>query len=1434
MPENIRATSDENLIAFAKNIATTYGKMGLLAKRLVTQVVTSTNNIDAVNRVISKVGQLDPESKKLFGNYFVGENLENLEMATRAPAILAAAYEYISEHRDDSDEMRERFARIGAHVDTLSANFANTGGMVVNGGEWPLVDTNNIADAYTGLLRTFAARRADVERSGDNAKVDEFNKNLDFLTTVISEYDGQWGLAALNPEHADKLDDRWNDLWDALNRAELTPELKEKLHKWGFADAKGNEIPQFKKNGKLDKSGRLAAIIDLTRHDVAKRHAARVKERIDEDELAAELNEAIEFKLYNMAVADRIVNDATANPEQFNDPEFRANLLDELSRDGAVISDAGYNAQVDADVNTTAGWAARVKSKLGTAADKVGNFFGNIFHPIKRVDRLANVRMTGGAADKRAKRIEFFTRILKGFASAFIASALITTIATAAAATAGISLAASMAVIGMVTAIGMGAVQVARWRRAQQKANKPTDIHAFLSDKRLVASLGVSAIAVVAMCFGAAGMATAATSLGYGALAFGGAKNTIETFRDARRSNMSVAESLAWAIANAGAVIAGGLTGRMAANAGINYYNEQNPENTLFQNATDRTIEHTTEHTETRSEYTQNALDNAERIAKMWYRNNPEILQQRVDAINAYNAEYGTNIDPYRAIMINGDAGGQTFDNMRLHVNNSHIDPNINDVYSHGHHRVLTDAWGRAYDFSPDELRAAAHLFNADGSVNPDGMNTVARLDSYIGERNTVGYMPGRGVHTDNYLPQNDIVRGAESSPNARVYSTYSDGTPATVENTYTTTETTYENVTDYSRANGDGMAMFGNYNPRVENPELRNRIGAVDNYPFNPLRPSDRRKPIEPIIKPTDDERGGDIDVFPPVVVRRPDLPVKRQKPELPAEREKPELPVKPGGDVDIFKPVPIEKPVPKPVVVPILDDDEPEDKIFAITRAQGKAWKDLHTNMERVLNKMKKSGDNPRKMRELDVQRKDILHDIEQLRNDLGHESDEVIDIAADQAIWRENLKQKLIELDNIMQKRPTESKGKYAMKDWELNVAKVQNNIADLREKLGDAADESRLYYPMPVPGIQAQKKAARRAEYESHRAEILETPLPKPTSRVKPTQDEIVEDAEFVPEFDLPEYESQFNDDVDLDISNHRVPKLDLGRFKKPKYDISDDEIRVIGGNDEFVPDLSKNTNEKPVSHVIHEKPRHNERGGLVAALRNAYNKIKKRISGREYFVPESLISIAENANLMHDPVATINGVPIHLVDLTGNNTPITQNKDRAVAVVDIRGLRIPFYLSNGDEGGKAGHWTPLQSLFRDGKWMSFMFIDNKLLHIQALSMIADALDNKLGDIRNYRDIELTAEYQASGKDGFVGGADAIEHVNPETVFRLINGARYENVNNHMIFGTYSDSRVSAEASWLQEYLDENGLPSDVIVEENMNLLQRWRARRKSRH
>jgi len=1433
--QNRHMTTDDNLIAFAKNIAQTYGKMGLLSKRLVANAAAMTNNIDAVNKVISRVGQLDPESKKVFGNYFVGNDLEHLDMATRAPAFLAAAYEYISEHRNDSDEMRARFDRIGAHVDRLSADFANSGGMVVNTDGWPLVDTNNIADAYEGLLHTFAARRADVEQLGDNTKVDEYNQNLDLLKTVISEYDHNWGLSNLHSEHAGKLDERWNDLWDALNRAELTPELKEKLHRWGFTDAKGNEIPQFNKNGKLDKAGRLAAIIDLTRHDIAKQHAARVNERIDEDALAHELNEAIEFKLYNMAVADKVataakVTEMRAQDPDYepdyqpeidmdrlnNDPDYRAYVLDELSEYGATISDTGYNAQVDADVNATAGWVARVKSKLGGAAENVGGFFERVFHPISRVDRLANVRLTGNMVDKRAKRIEFFKRILKGFASAFVASAIITTVATAAAATAGISLAVSMAAIGMMTAIGMGVVQVMRWRKAQQQAGRPTDIRALLADKRLVASLGVSAIAVIAMCFGAAGMAKAAVVLGYGAMALGGGKNAIETYRDAR-NKMSIAESLAWAIANAGAVIAGGLMGRMTANAAIDAYNERNPENTLFQNkhahTETREVTDTREVTEMRHELTPEAEAYAKRTVEMWYRDNPDLLQQRIDGINEYNATHGTDYNPYRVLLANGHAGGLTADNMLLHVENSHLDPNIHDIHSHGIHKSMTDAWGAPRGISHQMLDDAGRgLFNPDGTPTDAGMNAIGKVEPYIYEHGQIGPVHGVGnpssadhVFHDKYFPDND----------PRGWTTYGDGKPAYIDNEYTHPETFTRteniNVVDYSRAHGDGMAMFGNYNrPAYSTP--RDRIGSSDSYPFNPLRPGDRRPPREPIIdEPDDDDVYDDTGVLPPAVIEKPGYPVHVPRPGVPAERPNDVYPpihvprpgtlVKRPGD-DSFKPVVVDKPgLPDrgnngPAdIVRIGDDDEITDKIFAIKLSDARAWQSLHKKLETKTKKRDKAK-SAADRKKYNIEITDINYDIHQLRNKLGHADFADIDLAATQAIKRAELEQRLIELGNLMHKEPSPQQGKFKHKDWELNIEKAKNRIAQLRDELGAAAYNMNLYFPEPVPGVQKQKEIERFNDWQrKHPDAQINVVKNKPKPQ---RQGPDITDVEPIEEIDS----------LDEHIDTEREP-IDV----QSKLPTMDQLLDRMSNTDKMVGELRVPEPQKP----DFERPDHKERGGFAKALRRAYDKVKQHVMGRKYFVPDALADLAMRGNITNEPIANIRGVPVYLVDLNGDNTPVTQNDNRAMVVVDINGLRMPFYLANGNEGRRAGYWRPLPELYRDGKWISHAFDDNGLNNIPELFAIANALNTNIGDVRNYRDTELTAEYNAAGNDGFVGGADAVEHLDPEYAFELVKNAKYQDADNHEIFGTYNDSALRvAEPGWLRQYMA--GLSSSDYVDE----------------
>ena len=144
----IRAnTSDQNLVRLAHRIAVAYGddKVHLLSSREVEQV--KTGNVDIALKVLSKVPQMSAGQRLDFCDLFIGEDMSGLDFAT--PAILGDAYRAISDRvYNGESEQQERLDKLAARIDDLSADFANSGGMVVSQNEWPLVDTNNVADVY--------------------------------------------------------------------------------------------------------------------------------------------------------------------------------------------------------------------------------------------------------------------------------------------------------------------------------------------------------------------------------------------------------------------------------------------------------------------------------------------------------------------------------------------------------------------------------------------------------------------------------------------------------------------------------------------------------------------------------------------------------------------------------------------------------------------------------------------------------------------------------------------------------------------------------------------------------------------------------------------------------------------------------------------------------------------------------------------------------------------------------------------------------------------------------------------------------------------------------------------------------------------------------------------------------------------------------------
>ena len=1287
-------TSDENTLLFIKNIARVYNEMGLLSDAQKTQV-DGMDNVTAANRIIGKVKEMSREQTLEFSDRFIGNDLTNFNGAT--PAILAEAYRAVFAKAKTDETQKQRLQKIAQHIDNMSADCANTGGLVVNS---TVVDTTNIADVYPGFVDMIHARMGDLEKEKDEKKiadkraemaglgvglndsnVNQMNKNLEMLGEIIDEYDDMWGLKNISSKNAFRLEKRWKSITDALAHAELSEETKKLISKYRFLDAQGNVIPQFKsrnranrieainyaKRHKIIKDGRLASVIELARHDVAKRHVGRIDEKIDADALEAELNTEIVLKLYNMAVADKLVTDAISNPETFVATENPDEIVQSLSVNGGEISNDSYLAMLRSQTNATGGWADRIKAKSGSAGDYLGDgFFDRVFDSIDRVDDMANLRLTKVQVDANKTRAELFKGILKGFASAFIASAIITTIATAAAATAGISVAASLAMVGFIIALGRGIAQVHRWRKQQEKEGRLTAdstprevINALLRDKQLITSLGVSAIAVIAICFGAAGMADAAMALGYGALALGGAKNMFDAYHKAQDANMSVVESLAWAIATAGAIAAGGVTGRAAAQAGTGWVNEHFQNNRIFQR-----VEHTTEqhevtkeveHSKMVTDYPEEAVPRAETAIKNWYADNPELLQQRIDAIESYNAEHGTDINPYRALRVMSLAGS---------------DPN---------HLSYTDEWAVQHGYTPEQINAMANIFEPGSAVmnNPEGMELVQHFD--LTRLDAQGHIGGVDGHV---LQPRDV------------YSDLGD-MPTQHTETWTETETHTETVDTTTRTPVDagGMAMFGTITLRDRLKRLRRRVGAhLDTLKEGKLKHN--QTVLQPVLESEPEQHTEPELTQKPENISEPEPVIETvSEPEPTSELKPDQLPVLEPVFEPELEPEPVQEPVIKPEVVT-------KKPIVWLNRSQYKSWQDMNERLKTVRER-RKANPSPSKAAELRAQEEDLNRRINYLRNQLGHATIEEIELGVEKAKDRELLDLYRAQLKNLIARKP-DSARQSIIDDWKRRKAALESQIKEKEDSLM----KCEFYYPNPVKGVQAQKQEEREAQ---------------------------------------------------------RVASINVGEILKKRDEAKEERARQFRIAERKVPDATlPNT--------------------FDSVLERAHQKTIIQTVDSEYIVPKSLQILAENKDVANQKVGKYHDFPVKFVDITHSENPIGNNDGTPIVAVDIAGIRLLFALSTGmnpDIPAAPGCWYPVSRISnKDGKFnMSFHVQDRHAKLQDALLEIADLLNTKVGDVRNWKDKKLTQEYRSHGGDGFIGGCNVIPQTDFTNVFKALVNSVY---------------------------------------------------------
>lgn len=1336
MPEinihnNNRPMTDDNLIALAKNIARAYREIGVLTKREYRRAMDA-ENINAVQEVIADVPEMDEARRLRFCKSFVGNDTENFNGAT--PDILA--YAYIATRNDNS----EMFRALAAKIDEESANFAREG--VLNENDEKSISV--IADLYSGFKLALESRIADLDATRDADKIAQMKSNIAQLDATINAWDGMNGLNKPRPEDAEKLNARWSELNGVLGKIGLSAEAKEEVANVKFLDAENNELNQFLDDGGLDPEGRAAALLELARGDVARSHVARVDEDINAEELDLQLNAQFMKQLHN-AVKD------------------------------GVISDKDYNDILEKNADAVAGWVVRAKSKLGSAADKVRGFFGRVFRKNEEVDRLSNVRMAFEVVSVRQRRIELLKRILTGTLSGLVAGALITTIVTAAAATAGISRAASAAMIGVTTAIGIGVVQVVRWHRRQTAAGAPTDLRAFLADRRLLTSLGVSAVAVAAMLFGAGGMTATATALGYGALGAGGVKNGVEAFIDARKSyradgrRMSILEAAGWDVGNTLAVLGGGMLGRYLANMGINAFNNAHPENTTFQNAETRTIEHTTEHETFERHWDADAIRHHEEMMIKNHWETPASFAEKIDGL----MDAGLNRNEAVRYLL------------AWHDTTSH---NLGQGYFNG------------IGMGPDEVAALRGSINGNAiNITPESLDAFNKFNPHISETNTVGSIPNGPIRTD--LPANAAL-GPDGKfvPGKDFYSTYTEHNGAPYQDVkVVSTETTYENVTDYTRAQGDGMAAFGNYNPRDRKTTPRSRIGTwwnrVNNDRIVPVDRGhdDEPKPIVEPVVPVDEPR----EIIEPVVPV--DEPHETIEPVVPAgdtkdpvnfddiftapivedseQKTQPEnpfdfIPVNPivkeenrhNPDDEIFT-APIIEPEPVVKPEPVIADNG----ILAITRPQAKSWHDLHARLEKTQAKLEKSPHGA-KAAKLRAERSKLQYLINNLRNELGHYDDDTIERAAREALLREDLNRKAA----LVAAGPGANASKWDEIDWRGEIAKIDHKIDKKIEKWGAeiehnaAADKNEYVYPTPVPGVQRQKKNARGD---------IKLPSENEFLPAQP-RDEFVE---FVPV-------------MESENVAHKTTRAERRAARREQRQERKEQKRA-----QYRAGLAA-------------LPQKIERFGLFETLKRAFGKQKRNDwPGREYFVPKSLERLVENNDLTTEPITYIGDAPVRLVSLGKNDFPVTQNRDVPLVVVDVKNgddnIKIPFYLETGLNGNSrrpTGRWYPVSRLYADGESYS-----DSTFASEELDEIAAALNEKIGDIRNYIDQELTARRELAGGVGFVGGADAIQHVDPEPVMKTVSNSLIAS-RNRQPYGYNAAANgypayISAYGAWLLGHL-----------------------------
>ena len=750
------ASSDQNEFLMDKVKLKTFLDMKIINEELYNSGMA---NPAAAIESLNKIRPLNEEETTRFDEVMLDNVLEQGLLDLTPPSVLAEQYEKqqqkkaekqaAAENADVTEENR-KIAVLENRMMTLSENLYNKE-------ELFFADVTNTGDTYDGYLKiTDVLDKYVATPEQDTAKKQNLEKmlnaNRETLNAQIDEYDAGWNMENASPKRAEEIDRRYDEVSSMLDSVVIDDETLALTGNFKFVtngeveqpfvDKEGRKSSSWTQGATIDPESKLATVVRIAKQNALQSVIAD-NDKISQESLNREVSDQLGAALYSFSVGDKVVQGILEKPDAFTDKTQREEFLNDLrnAEKPVYLSETGFEAGVDASIDQSAAYASRLNKKLG----KDNQVAVKILEPLKDLDKRAADRTEDSKLTKREARITLAKRGLKNGVSAFLVSGAITVAATATATDASLT-AATMgmnkfagAAIGTTLAITAASRSIIKWRKQRKAEGKPRGLMSMLKDPRLATTLATTALGGAALGFAATGNPGVAMACGGAALAIGAGSSVVYTAKDARKMGLGKGEALGWGVVNAAITIGAGFGGRAAANFGIDLYNQHNPDNTVFQHQ-EKIGEHVESVTETRTHMVidygalnENAQDF---LQDNWYKDNPELLQSRIDALSAAGVE-----NPYHTLLVAHDAGLVAPDNMQMWDGST----------SNGNHTVLTHGWAEQNGVNPDSVDAIKNLFNNDGSVNADAVAAYKELAPHVGEDNFVSRIEDRPVIRELY-----------------------------------------------------------------------------------------------------------------------------------------------------------------------------------------------------------------------------------------------------------------------------------------------------------------------------------------------------------------------------------------------------------------------------------------------------------------------------------------------------------------------------------------------------------------------------------------------------------------------------------------------------------------------------------------------------------